>query len=145
MSIDLVILPAQPGMTPGTVHEGFDRLEEGESYPFGEPSPALMDCYESIIAVYPRMDSIDDEAIDHSVWSEDPEYIDGFIQMAFRLDMPTDTFDTIREFAHRNGLALWDPQSEELDLPPSLVSESEGSRSLLHTIARLCGFMKGNR
>jgi hypothetical protein len=84
VSFDLYIIPARPGLTPDDVNASFDRIEAGEAWPFGEPTDALRACLADIVQTFPRISDFDTDQIEDTIWSCNPDWVDGFLALNMR-------------------------------------------------------------
>ncbi len=137
MSFDLQIIPARPGLTPDSVNAALERMEEGEAYPFGEPTETLRACLAEIFAHFPPMSDLPEEQIDSAIWSVDPHWVDGFLSLCMRWSTTPEQINAIIAIAHKHGLAVHDPQDDAICLPPE--PQAAGSGGLVNKLRRLLG------
>ncbi len=119
MSYDLHIIPARPGLTPEEVNAGFERMEAGLAWPFGEPGDALRACLADIFRLFPPMSEQTDDQIEDSIWSVDPDWVDGFLALCMRWSITPEQVNQIIAVAHRHGFAVHDPQEDRVLSPPA--------------------------
>jgi len=122
MSYDLVILTPSTGLTPASIADGFERMDNGEAYPFGEPTKELEACACEIWEHYPPLHALTDDEIEKSIWSCDHDTIDGFIHMAMRWSVEPSTLNTITKIARKHGLVVFNPQLN--DFPDTYTPDS---------------------
>jgi hypothetical protein len=118
VSFDLYIIPARPGLTPDDVNASFDRIEAGEAWPFGEPTDALRACLADIVQTFPRISDFDTDQIEDTIWSCNPDWVDGFLALNMRWNTTPEQINQIVSTAHRHGFAVHDPQEDRILMPP---------------------------
>lgn len=138
MSYDMNIIPARPGLTSDEVGDALERMcLEGVAYPFGQATEALRACLSEIVRHHPPMSGMTDEESEASIWSIDPDCVDGYIGLCMRWSTTPEQINAIIDIAHKHGLAVHDPQDDAIYLPPG--PKSAGFGGLMNKIRRLFG------
>lgn len=118
MSLDLAMFTEFDGISLERIKNGLDRIDAGQSSPFGEPSDQLKAFAADIWAIYPPLSSIDDtdpKALKCCPWAVDFDLVDGFIYMCMKWNAVTDEFvSNINKTVNKHKLYCYDPQNDVL-------------------------------
>jgi hypothetical protein len=137
MSFDLQIVPARPGLTPDEVNGAFERLEAGQAYPFGEPTDSLRACLADVLQIHPPMSPMTEADAESSIWSVDPDCVDGYIGLCMRWNTTPDQILELISIAHKHGFAVHDPQEDTVYMPTP--ARPAATRGILQRFRRFFG------
>lgn len=127
MSFDLHIIPARPGLTSDAVGDALERMcEDGVPYPLGEAPDAIRACLAEIFRHHPPMSGMTDEQAESSIWSIDPDGVDGYIGLCMRWSTTPEQINGIVAIAHKHGLAVHNPQEDAIHPPPKPKAAESG-------------------
>jgi hypothetical protein len=80
--------------------------------------------FDALRARYPDIDTASDAEVDESPWASGFEVSDDHVLLNIRWKAPDDVIMAIVELAAEHGLVLYDPQGDEVHLPPGLATRS---------------------
>ena len=120
MSVDMAVWegerPGSDADAAGTYQALYDQYIERE-YPT-EPTPKIREFVEALLATFPDLDTLDDDAMDDSPWADSPLLGNAsgpFIYFAMvRNDAGQQAWELARDTATRLGSIAFDPQSDAL-------------------------------
>ena len=120
MSFALAVLSADQALDTATAGRIYAALCEGEpgDVPGGlRAAPALRAFARDLLAHYPDLDSLPDDAVDESPWSVAPDIGEAHVVMSFVWSRAEEAAQLVRELAGRHGLTVYDPQEDRV-IPP---------------------------
>ena len=119
MSFDLGVWYATERIDNETAGRLYVRLCEGNTGGV-VPHPAVDAFYAELTARHPEIDTIPDERIgdfDYCPWSCKLDHSPGHVIMSCVWPKATDVHQLVSELARKHGLAIYDPQSDEITYP----------------------------
>jgi hypothetical protein len=119
MSFDLAVWYPQKRITNEEATQLYLRLCDGDASGV-LPHPAIAAFYAELVARHPEIDTIPKEKIndyDFCPWSCKLDYSDGHVLMCSVWSKATYMHQLVKDLARKHGLALYDPQSEEVVYP----------------------------
>jgi hypothetical protein len=131
MSFDLGVWYPQKRISNEEATEVYLRLCVGDTSGV-TPHPAIAAFYAELIARHPEIDTIPEEKIDdhdYCPWSCKLDYSDGHVLMCSVWSKASYVGRLVRGLARKHGLALYDPQSEE-------VIYADGSKGAARQVSR---------
>jgi hypothetical protein len=134
MSFDLGVWYPQKRIRNEEATDLYLRLCDGDTSGV-LPNPAIDAFYAELTAGHPEIDTIPEEKIgDHAYcpWSCKLDYSPGHVIMCGVWSKATYVYKLVQGLARKHGLALYDPQSEEVTYPDgSTGAKTNTSRSSL--------------
>jgi hypothetical protein len=134
MSFDLGVWYPQKRIRNEEATELYLRLCDGDTSGV-LPNPAIDAFYAELIARHPEIDMIPEEKIDdhdYCPWSCKLDYSPSHVVMSCVWSKATYVHQLVRGLARKHGLALYDPQSEEVIYPDgSTGAKTNASRTSL--------------
>jgi hypothetical protein len=134
MSFDLGVWYPQKRIRNEEATDLYLRLCDGDTSGV-LPNPAIDAFYAELTAGHPEIDTIPEEKIgdhDYCPWSCKLDYSPGHVIMCGVWSKATYVYKLVQGLARKHGLALYDPQSEEVTYPDgSTGAKTNTSRSSL--------------
>jgi hypothetical protein len=137
MSFDLGVWYPQKRLRNEEATELYVRLCDGDMSSV-VPHPAIDAFYAELTAKHPEIDTIPEGKIDHDYcpWSCKLDYSPSHVIMSCVWSKATHMHQLVKGLARKHGLALYDPQSEEVIYPDG----SEGANAnTSHTSSWILG------
>jgi hypothetical protein len=82
--------------------------------------------YSSLIILYPEIDTLSEEERDDSPWAGSMEVSDSHVIMAIVPEQSEKVIPRVLALAEENGLVCFDPQADQVYLPPHLAAKQGG-------------------
>jgi hypothetical protein len=134
MSFDLGVWYPQNRIPNKEATELYVRLCDGDASGI-VGHPAVDAFYAQLTAKYPEIDTIPEEKIDdhdYCPWSCKLDHSPSYVIMSCVWPKATSVHQLVKDLARKHGLALYDPQSEEVFYPDgSTGAKAEASRASL--------------
>ena len=134
MSCDLAVWYPQKKLRNEEATELYFRLCDGDTNGV-EPHPAINAFYADLTAKHPEIDTIPEERIDdhdYCPWSCKLDHSPSHVIMCCVWSKANYVHELVQGLARKHGLALYDPQSEEVTYPDgSAGAKTNTSRSSL--------------
>ena len=119
MSFDLAVLNLERPLSSEEATSIYGELCDG-NYEVLQPSEKIDAFYQELTEKYPDIDSYSDDEVDDCPWSVDIDVSDGAVVMCVVWSRVEEIAPYVMGLAKRHELACFDPQEEQLYLPPSL-------------------------
>jgi hypothetical protein len=116
MSFDLAVLAVDRGVTPDEVRYRFEQCNSMAEHRVGDLDARIVNFYQDLTARFPDHEPYDPET---SPWMSTP--LDtGIDHVVVNIGSRRgdEAVEAIFELAELHGLAVFDPQSDEVHLPP---------------------------
>jgi len=133
MSYDLAVWYPQMRIGNEEARELYLRLCDGDRSGV-VPHPSIDEFYSELIATHPEIDKIPEDRIgdqDYCPWSCKLDHSPGHVVMCCVWSKASDVHELVQVLARKHGLALYDPQSEEVIYPDGATGAKRASRTSL--------------
>jgi len=131
MSFDLGVWYSRRPLSNGEAAEIYGALAEGTDLPTDaavEPSPVVAAFLTALDARYPNLDALPEDQVDESPWASGFESSERHVLLNLRWGASDDVVLWIVRLAAEHGLVLFDPQGDEVHLPPTMPKRRSGWR-----------------
>ena len=82
--------------------------------------------YSSLLGLYPEVETLSEEELDHSPWACSMEVSGSHVIMAIVPEQSEKVVPQVLALAEENGLVCFDPQAGRVYLPPHLAAKQGG-------------------
>jgi hypothetical protein len=117
MSCDFAVWSSKKKLTDKQAGDVYRRLCESAAVSELPPEPAIELFYKELIAVHPEIDSLSDDKVDQSVWSNVIEHTPTHVLVNCVWSKAKEVEDLIDRLARKHNLAVYDPQSDRIQYP----------------------------
>lgn len=141
MSFDLGVWFPQNRINNREASELYARLCDGDITGV-TPHPAIDAFYAELTARHPEIDTIPDEKVDdhdHCPWSCSLDHSSGHVIMSCVWSRAKHVEEVVENLARKHGLAVFDPQSDEVTYPDGSGGESTKT-GMSRGVACILGF-----
>jgi hypothetical protein len=131
VSFDLGVWYPQKRISNQQASELYARLCDGDTAGV-EPHPAIDAFYAELTVRYPEIDTIPEEKLgdyDHCPWSCSLDRSPGHVIMACVWPRATQVAELVEKLGRKHGLAIFDPQSDEVHYPDGSTGKSKAGMS----------------
>jgi hypothetical protein len=128
MSFDLAIFYSSRPLTVQEAEQRYIALCEGEFdepedlQSLIEPSGAVEAFLTELAALYPSLDEVPEDELDASPWNDNHDISEGHVFLSLRWSRYAQAAPQVKELALRHGLIVYNPQADEVYLPPETTT-----------------------
>lgn len=123
MSFQLAVWHTDKPLSLGAAGELFDGAIEGKDAGL-KPQPAMKAFFNHLLRRYPNLDNWPNDNVTECPWEEQPRFNPQYLVFNLLAEHIEQLEAVIIDMALANGLAVYDPQTPDLHLPPALEDQT---------------------
>ncbi|MBX3472891.1 MAG: hypothetical protein KF754_00735 [Planctomycetes bacterium] len=123
MTFQLGVWHADKPLSLGAAGELFDRVSEGKD-PGLKPAPAMKAFFNQLLLRYPTLDNWPTEDVTECPWEEQPRFSPQYLIFTLMAAHSEQLEAVIVDMALEHGMTVYDPQTPDLHMPPSLEDQT---------------------